>query len=366
RSPISGGASRLCPRPRSRSRCSDGRSICRSRRHWYWRSPTRSSCFRSASTCLGSGDGWSRPGGGSWLRLADALAGEGHGGERREAEDAPHRRVLEKGGVEEAVHADRGQDDAEDQRDTSGEGPGQEPAEGDQKGGGEQPGEDRQADEAGLGGDRDGRVVGGCGLRLLALEAGPLRVGPLEAADPDSLHRMVRGDREPVLDELVSPSGGAVKRVVTDARHRERRDENDHRDHAEERERLPAPREPGDDTDPDDEGHEARLREGEDEPDEGRHDRRRRRHDDAPRGSLDNEHETGEDRNDEKAAVDGRVPEDRVDAVERRIRVVDADLWVPEDVPGLVLVDADRGEYDGHPGQERPHVAEPCALPRKT
>src|SRR5262249_42117989 len=78
------------------------------------------------------------------------------------------------------------------------------------------------------------------------------------------------------------------------------------------------------------------------------------------------EHETGEDRNDEKAAVDGRVPEDRVDAVERRIRVVDADLRVPEDVPGLVLVDADRGEYDGHPGQERPHVAEPCGLPRKT
>src|SRR4029453_12671158 len=116
-----GDARLACARRVSLSQRSAVRSPCRWRLHSCWRSPTPSSCFRSASTCLGSGDGWSRPGGGSWLRLADALAGERDGGERRKAEDAPDRRVLEEGVVEEAVHADRGEDDAEDQRDAAGE-----------------------------------------------------------------------------------------------------------------------------------------------------------------------------------------------------------------------------------------------------
>src|SRR4029453_5819382 len=120
--------------------------------------------------------------------------------------------------------------------------------------------------------------------------------------------------------------------------------ESDPRTPPEERQALPAPCKPGDDPDADDKGHEARLREREDKPDEGRHDGRRRCHDYAPRGTVDHEDEAGEDRDYEEAAVDGRVPEDGVDAVEGRVRVVDADLGVPKDVACLVLGHADRGK----------------------
>ena len=47
----------------------------------------------------------------------------------------------------------------------------------------------------------------------------------------------------------------------------------------------------------------------------------------------------GEDRDDEEAPVDRRVLEHRVDPVERRVRVSDDHLRVPEDVAGRVLVD---------------------------
>ena len=51
--------------------------------------------------------------------------------------------------------------------------------------------------------------------------------------------------------------------------------------------------------------------------------------------------ERGEDRDDEVAAVDRRIPEDRVDAEERRVRVPDDHLRVPEDVARRPLVEAD-------------------------
>jgi len=106
------------------------------------------------------------------------------------------------------VDADRGEDDPEDQRHTAGEGGRRNSPEGEHEGGQQQPAEQRQPDDAVLGCDRHRRVVGSCGLRLLALQARPLRVRLLEAADADPLHGVMRRDRDAVLDELEAASRG--------------------------------------------------------------------------------------------------------------------------------------------------------------
>ena len=103
---------------------------------------------------------------------------------------------------------------------------------------------------------------------------------------------------------------------------------------------APAPREHGREHDPGDERGEARLRVREVEPGPDRGDRGRRAEQPrAGRASKSTTTSSGEDRDDEEAPVDGRVPEDRVDPVERRVGVRDDQLRVPEDVARLVLVD---------------------------
>src|SRR2546430_8202681 len=115
---ISGGGSPSSAALRSRSLRSAAQCPCRWLRRSCSRRPTRSSCFRSASTCLLSGGDCGLWGGGSWPRLADTLPGERDRRQRRQPEDAPGHRVLEERVVEEAVDPDRGEDDTEDQRDT--------------------------------------------------------------------------------------------------------------------------------------------------------------------------------------------------------------------------------------------------------
>jgi len=78
---------------------------------------------------------------------------------------------------------------------------------------------------------------------------------------------------------------------------------------------------------------------------------------------VDDEHEARQDRDSEEAAVDRRVPEGGIDPVERRVSVADAHLRVPEDVAGLVLVDAEQREGNGHCTQLHPERCEPVAAP---
>src|SRR5919202_747189 len=65
------------------------------------------------------------------------------------------------------------------------------------------------------------------------------------------------------------------------------------------------------------EGDEARLREREQQAPPGRGDDRRQAEGKPRPPRREDDHEAGEDRDDEEPAVDGRVPKDRVDAVER-------------------------------------------------
>ena len=73
--------------------------------------------------------------------------------------------------------------------------------------------------------------------------------------------------------------------------------------------------------------------------------------------------ERGEDRDRQEPSVDGRVPEDGVDAEERRVGVEHLHARVPEDVAGQPLVAADRGERERHRDQPAPEPREPLAAP---
>ena len=66
--------------------------------------------------------------------------------------------------------------------------------------------------------------------------------------------------------------------------------------------------------------------------------------------------ERDENRDREIAPVDRRIPEDGVDAEERRVGVPDDDARVPEHVPGDPLVHADRGVGERGQDERRPRA----------
>ena len=136
-------------------------------------------------------------------------------------------------------------------------------------------------------------------------------------------------------------------------------DDPDGEDHR----RAPAPDEPGDERGTGHQREEARLREREDEPDPDADDRERRGDHDAFRRSEQREHEQRQHRDDQEPAVDRRVPEDGVDAIERRVRVPDDDLRVPEHVPRGPLPDADRRERQRHQSELGDEAFQEAARP---
>ena len=116
-----------------------------------------------------------------------------------EPERGPDHRVFEERVVEEAVDADRDEDEPEDHRGLAGE-VGGGPAEGEQEPGDEEPDQQRESGYPRFGRDGDRRVVRGGRLRLLAAQVLLLRVAVLEAADTDPDHGMVDGELESVRD----------------------------------------------------------------------------------------------------------------------------------------------------------------------
>ena len=146
-------------------------------------------------------------------------------------------------------------------------------------------------------------------------------------------------------------------------RGREPHGEDDRCDEPERRDRPPAPRERGDHGRADEERDEARLGEREEEPDPGGADRGRGGERNPRVRPEHDQDQAGQDRHSEKAPVDRRVVEDRVDPVERRVGVADDHLRVPEDVPRHVLVDADHGEHGRHRGELCVEEGRPAPVP---
>jgi len=248
---------------------------------------------------------------------------------------------------------------------------GREAAEREQEPAREQPDVEGEADDPGLGCHRDRRGVRGGGLRLLPFEVSQLGVGVLEAADADACDRMVDRDPAPFANELAAASGGAVEAaavtedVVSDVRHGERSHGDHDRRHRGEHQPSPAP---GEDHGQDHTGHErgeARLGVGEVEADPDRGDRHRGADQEPPVAFEEDDDQAGKDRDDQEAPVDRRVPEDRVDAVERRVGVADLDLRVPEDVVRLVLVEPDGSEHERQRGQLHEQGERPKPVPRE-
>ena len=269
--------------------------------------------------------------------------------ERDQAEQRPHGRVLEERVVEEAVHGDRAKRKRRDECRASCSRSAPAAERGRERRHAE-PAEQHEPEHAGLGDHRHGRRVGGRLLRLLALEAGLLRIGALEAARADAEDGVVDGDPEPVADEprtvardRVEPGTRLLQQLVPHLRRREAdRDEHD-RERGQRRGRAPAPdhRSRGDRAG--DERGEARLREREQEAEPDRRDRSDPGRQQPVAHAEQDERQRREDRDDEVAAVDRRVPEDRVDAEERRVGVVDLQLRVPEHLARGPLVEADPG-----------------------
>jgi len=250
------------------------------------------------------------------------------------------------------VDCDRSQHEAECERRQ----PGQvapEAAEGEAEGGHEQPAVQQEAYEAGL--RRNGhrsRVRGGR-VRVPALQVRQLGVRALEAADAYSHDGVVHRDAGSVPDQLPAPARRALaaavaEDVVPHARDRERAGADDYRRDGGECDAAPTPRERRRDHHADRERGEARLRVREEQSDPDRSDRRGRADQQPAVTAEEHGDEAGEDGDGEEASVDRRVPEDRVDAVERCVGVRDEQLRVPEDVARLVLVDPDSREDDRH------------------
>jgi len=198
--------------------------------------------------------------------------------------------------------------------------------------------------------------VRGGRFRLAALQVGQVGVGTLEAADPDAGQRVVLGDLNPLAHELAPASRGTVQAppvaedVVADVGDGESSDGDDHRGYGRDRDSAAPPGEDRGQHDSRDERREARLRVREQEPRPDRRNRRGPPDQQAPIAREEHRNQAREDRHDEEAPVDRRVPEHRVDAVERGVGVPDLDLGVPEDLAGLVLVDPDRREDEGQCG----------------
>jgi len=217
----------------------------------------------------------------------------------------------------------------------------------------QQPDEQGEADDPALGRDRHRcRVRGGC-VRLLAFQPGQVGVRVLEAAEADTGDGVVHRDVESAPDERAAAArralaGAVAEDVVTDARDRQRGRTDHQRGSNRERDPAAAPGEDREEHDADRERGEARLRVREVEAGPDHCDRGGCAEQHAQLAHEQHDHQQREDRDDEEAAVDGRVPEDGVDAEERRVRVRDEQLRVPEHVARLVLVDPDRREDDGH------------------
>ena len=208
-------------------------------------------------------------------------------------------------------------------------------------------------------------------IRLLAFQVRCLGVGVLEAADADPHDRVVHGDLRSRADELAAPARGAVEPaavaedVVTHVRHGQRPGDGDDADRNGQQDPAPAPGEDRRDHDARDERRVAGLgvREVEAGPDPG--DRERAADDDAPVAHEQHCYEAGEDGDHQETPVDRGVPEDRVHAVERRERVRDVQLRVPEDVAVLVLVDPDCCEEECHRRHLREQPEHPEPRPRQ-
>ena len=111
---------------------------------------------------------------------------------------------------------------------------------------------------------------------------------------------------------------------------------------------------------------EARLRERDQETEPGRGDHAVEAGDaPAAHAAEEDPGQRGEDRHGQVAAVDGRVPEHRVDAEERRVRVEHLDARVPEHVPRQPLVAADGGVRERGRDEAAPEPREPAAAPRQ-
>jgi len=247
------------------------------------------------------------------------------------------------------VHAHGGEDEATTQRGQACR-VAREASEGEQEATREEPDVEEQARHARLGGDGDRRGVRGGGFRLAAFQVRDLRVGVLEVADPYASGRMMHRDLDPVANQLPAAAGRGVEaatvaeELVAHVRHRQRSDGDRRRRHHRDHRPAPTPREDRGDHDPGGERREARLRVREEEPGPDRGNRCGGPDQQPPIAAEQDCDEAREDRDDQEAPVDRRVPEDRVDAVEGRVGVGHKQLRVPEDVARLILVDADRRE----------------------
>jgi hypothetical protein len=145
---------------------------------------------------------------------------------------------------------------------------------------------------------------------------------------------------------------------------RHRGDQHEHRrGEDDEKQGAPAPREHRGQGDAGDQGQEAGLREREDQPRPGRGDRGHGQDHDADGAPEERDDQARQDGHDQETPVDGRVPEDGVDAEEGRVGVADEQLRVPEDVAIDPLLDPDDGEDDCHQRQLGVKRDHPAAAP---
>ena len=227
----------------------------------------------------------------------------------------------------------------------------------------EQRGEEREARKPRLGRDGHRRVMRRRLLRILALEPHAFSVRAFEAADADTEHGMARGDADPVRDEARagrssrcsgrSSCGAAANVASAAARHEmpaSTATASDDRDSARQRHATNAA--PITTTSSaaklDCENEISRPSQVTTTTAAAASDQRS----DAPEGDQDDRRRH---RHHEEAPVHRRIPEDGVDAEERRVRIREDHLRVLEDVAGLVLVDADDREREP-----------PSASPRRT
>ena len=203
--------------------------------------------------------------------------------------------------------------------------------------------EREQSEQPELGGHGHGQVV--------RREPAPLvqRLGGREpvAADARARDRVLAEHVEPALDQGRATGRERVRIIaeqVARAGKRKRRERHDGHD-GEGHERCSPPRDRREHGQPGAQGEHARLRVAREQPclpERDRRDahcaraRRRAQHDDAARN---------QDREREEAAVQARVPEQRIGAEERRVGVRDHDLRVAPDRLGRDLVQADHREH---------------------
>ena len=183
-------------------------------------------------------------------------------------------------------------------------------------------------------------------LRVGAPEAGPLRIRLLEAAYPDPVDRVVQRDADPLGDEvgtaardLVRARAAVPDEVVPDARKREARDRDERAEGDQADDRLPAPDDGRRDDHTAPERDVARLGVGQEEAAPGRHHDCEEPDELPARDTAEQDaRQRRQDRDGEIAAVDGRIPEHRVDPEEGRVGVADDHAGVPEDVAPHPLI----------------------------